>query len=104
MLNTDTLVQHSGPSSLVAMLNEQPDKKRTILHLLHYIPERRGTDFDTVEDVIPLHNLHVSVKVDRSVKAVTLVPQNRTVDFKRSNKRIELTIKELAGHQMIVFS
>jgi hypothetical protein len=86
------------------MLNEQEDKKRTILHMLHYIPERRGTEFDIVEDIIPLYNLKVSVRSERKVNSVMLVPQNQAIPFKVNNQRVEFDLKELNGHQMIAFS
>jgi hypothetical protein len=45
-----------------------------VLHLLHYIPERRGRAFDVIEDVISVHDGHVSVRAPRPVRAVTLMP------------------------------
>jgi hypothetical protein len=104
LLNPNPLVQHSGPSSVIALLNDQAAQKRSVLHLLHYIAERRGTDFDTIEDVIPLYNVNVSVLPPRSVNKVTLVPQNENVAFTRKNGRIEFLLKELKGHQMIAYS
>jgi hypothetical protein len=104
LLHPQTLVKHSGPSSVIAMLNEQEDKKRTILHMLHYIPERRGTEFDIVEDIIPVYNLKVSVRSERKVNSVMLVPQNQAIPFKVNNQRVEFDLKELNGHQMIAFS
>lgn len=104
LLHPHTLVRHSGPSSVIAMLNNQEHKKRTILHVLHYIPERRGTEFDTIEDIIPLYNLAISVLPGRKISNVTLVPQNQPIPFKVNNQRIEFTIKEVTGHQMIAFS
>jgi hypothetical protein len=53
-----------GPSTLMTTINAQVEKKRLIVHVLHYIPERRGEQFDTIEDVIPLHNVGVSVRMD----------------------------------------
>jgi hypothetical protein len=104
LLHPQTLVKHSGPSSVIALLNEQVAKKRSVLHLLHYIPERRGTEFDIIEDVIPIYNLKVSVKLENKVSKVMLVPQNTAVPFKTNNQRIEFEIKEVIGHQMIAFS
>ncbi len=75
-----------------------------MLHLLHYTPERRGTDFDTIEDVLPVYNIQLSVKNNRKVNAVTLVPQNQNLSFQITGDRIEFTLKELNGHQMIAFS
>lgn len=45
-------------------INVQEEQKRLVLHALHYIPERRGEQFDTIEDIIPLHNIGVSIKMD----------------------------------------
>jgi hypothetical protein len=50
---------------VIATLNEQPAENRRIVHLLHYVPEHRGKDFDVLEDVIPLYNLPVSVQTPR---------------------------------------
>ena len=97
-------VRHEGPSTMLAMLNEQKEKKRNVLHLLHYIPERRGADFDVVEDVIPLYNIAVSVKPSMAVKKVLLVPQMKPVPFKQAGGRIEMTVPEIRGHQMIELS
>ena len=101
MLLPDPLVRVEGPSTLLAALNEQPRRKRQVLHLLHYIPERRGQDFDVIEDVIPLHGLTVSVRSDRPVAAVTLVPQGAGLPFQARAGRTEFTIPALVGHQMI---
>ena len=42
MLLPEPLVRHGGPSTLLVTLNEQAAHERQVLHLLHYIPERRG--------------------------------------------------------------
>ncbi|MEO1237199.1 MAG: alpha-amylase family protein, partial [Planctomycetota bacterium] len=57
-----TLAEHDGPSTVIVTLNDQPAESRYALHLQHYIPERRGDAFDTVEDVIPLHDLSLTVR------------------------------------------
>lgn len=67
-------VRAQGPSTLMITLNEQPEEKWRVLHLLHIIPERRGEEFDTIEDVIPVYNIHASVRADFSAQEVTLVP------------------------------
>jgi len=78
---------------------------RWIVHLLNYIPERRGEDFDTMQkNVIPIHNIHVSVRIPRRVGSVTLVPQNKPLEFKQAKGRVEFTVPKLEGHQMIAVS
>jgi hypothetical protein len=85
-------------------MNEQRAKNRKVLHLLYYTPERRGTDFDVIEDIVPLYNTAVSIRVPGTIRSVTLAPQQVTLPFKQVNGRIEFTLPELKGHQMVVFS
>ena len=42
------LTSHDGPSSLELKLNCQPDKRRYILHALHYIPVKKGRKMEIV--------------------------------------------------------
>jgi hypothetical protein len=97
----EPLVRVDGPSSLLAMLNEQPAERRWVLHLLHYVPERRGQAFDVIEDVIPLFDLAVSIRADRDIAEVMTVPQEEAVDYETRAGRVELTLPRLDGHQMI---
>ncbi len=101
MLLPEPLVRVKAPSTLLAALNEQPDERRWVLHLLHYIPERRGADFDTIEDVIPLHDLRVSVRADREVRAVRCVPGGPELPAETSGGRVEFTLPVLTGCQII---
>ena len=63
MLLPDPLLRHDGPSGLLTSVNEQPAENRWVVHLLHYVPERRGQDFDVIEDVLPLYDVPVSLRL-----------------------------------------
>ena len=97
----EPLVRADGPSALLATLNEQPDEKRRVLHLLYYVPERRGQAFDVIEDVIPLHDVKVSVRAEGAVSAVTCVPQGEDLAFESRDGRVEFVLPKLVGHQII---
>jgi hypothetical protein len=97
----EPLLRVKGPSTVIATLNEQPAENRRIVHLLHYVPEHRGKDFDVLEDVIPLYNLPVSVQTPKKIRQVTLVPQNTPLKFEQKGNRVEFTLPELNGHQMV---
>jgi len=101
ILLPEPLVCHDGPSTVVATLNRQRAEKRLILHLLHYIPERRAADFDTIEDIIPLHDLTLSVKASGKVRSVRCVPDGAMLDFAMRAGRVEFILPKLEGHQMI---
>ena len=104
LLLPDPLVRHDGPSTVLATLNEQADAHRWVLHLLHYIPERRGMDFDVIEDIIPLYDLGVSVRTDRPVTAVTLAPEGDALDFRMEDGRVTFTVPKLHGHQIVALT
>ncbi|MBS1251682.1 MAG: hypothetical protein MAG451_00715 [Anaerolineales bacterium] len=95
------LVRHEGPSTLQVTVNEQPVENRWVVHLLHYVPERRGEDFDVIEDVIPLYDVKVSVRVPREVTEVAGVPERQPLNFQQNGDRVEFVLPQLAGHQMI---
>ncbi len=97
----EPLVRVDAPSTLLATLNEQAKPKRRILHLLHYIPERRGTAFDVIEDVIPLYNVAVSLQSARNPRRIQCVPDGPTLESTVSGGRVEFVVPELRGHQMI---
>ena len=65
------------------------------------MPERRGLDFDVIEDVIPVGDVSVSVKIPRKVREVVAVPQGLKLAFAEKGGRVEFTLRRLDGHQMI---
>ncbi len=101
LLLPDPLIRHTGPSTTLATLNEQADQGRWVLHLLHYVPERRSQDIDIIEDVIPLHNLEVSVRLPKPVTSVSCVPQQQSLEFVESEGRVRFVVPVVAGHQMV---
>lgn len=103
MLLPEPLVRHDGPSSLRVGLTEQPAEHRWILHLLHYIPERRGRLFDTIEDVIPLHDLSVSVRVPGGVRSVTREPGGEPLPYAARDGRVDVRIDRMDGHALLAF-
>ena len=101
LLLPQPLVRHDGPTTMQVTVNEQHRENRWVLHLLHYIPERRGQDFDVLEDVIPLHDVRLSVRVPEKVEEVARVPENKPLGFEQKDGRVELVLPRLDGHQMI---
>lgn len=97
----DPLVQVAGPTATLAALNAQQDLDRRVLHLLHYVPERRAAQFDVIEDVVPLYDVAVSLRADREVARVVCVPQGPALDFDVVDGRVTFTVPEIRGHQMV---
>ncbi|MGF7060901.1 alpha-amylase family protein [Brassicibacter mesophilus] len=101
MLLPEPLVRHNGPSTMIATLNEQAKEKRWILHLLHYIPEKRCEDIHVIEDVIPLYNIDISMRTSSKVKKLSIVPDMEELKFNMRNERLLFTLPKLNGHSMI---
>lgn len=101
MLLPDPVLRHDGPSTLLATVNRQDREGRLVVHLLHYIPERLSQTIDVIEDVIPLHDVRLSLRVPGRVNEVQLVPEMRVIDFQSVGERIEFTIPRINGHQVV---
>ena len=97
----DPAVRVDAPTATIAALNRQPAEERLVLHLLHYVPERRGEASDIVEDVVPLYGVSVSLRVDAPVTSVALVPQGEALTFHQSEGRVTFTVPKVEGHQMV---
>jgi hypothetical protein len=104
LLLPEPLVRHSGPSTLQVTVNEQAADKRWVVHLLHYIPERRSQTIDIIEDVIPLDDVKVSIKVPAAVTGVACVPEAVPLAYRQVGDRVQFALPRLVGHQMIALS
>lgn len=101
LLLPEPLLRHGGPSTLQVTVNAQPAWPRLVVHLLHYIPERRGNDFDVIEDVIPLHDVKLSLRVEQPVRSVRCVPEGAALPFVQQSGRLEFVVPKVVGHQMV---
>jgi hypothetical protein len=96
-------LRHDGPSTLLATVTAQTAQERWIVHLLHYIPQRRATELEVIEDVIPLFQVKVSLKAPRKVRQVVPRPeQAEPLDTWEAGSRLEFVVPKIEGHQMIV--
>ncbi len=85
----------------VATLLEQKD--RYIAHLLYAIPTKRGKNIEIIEDIYPVNDVELAVKVKENVKRVYLAPQNTDVDFTVDNGYVKVKGIKIDCHQMVVF-
>jgi hypothetical protein len=95
----DRLVRHDGPSTVQVTVNAQ--QGRWAVHVLHYIPERRAAEFDTVNDVIPLHDLTIRLQVPAPVRAVTLEPAAQRLPYSETDGVLTLTLPRVDGHALV---
>jgi hypothetical protein len=103
LLLPEPVLRIGGPSTLLATVNDQRAERRWVVHLLHYVPERRGRDFDVIEDVIPVDDVEVSLRIPGRVRAVRAVPRGTALPFAEKDGRVDCVLPRLEGHQMLAF-
>lgn len=101
MLLPEPILRHNGPSTLISTINKQQKENRAVIHLLHYIPQRICEEIDIIQDVIPLYDVKISVKLSGSVQNVMTVPKQEQLKYELKDGRIDFTVPKVNGHQMI---
>ena len=96
------LIQHNGPSSVITNLMEQREENRFVLHILHYIPQRKCKQLDIVDDVIPIYNLEMKLHIEKPVSRIYLAPQLTQLPFTQDISTLMFKIPEINGHQMCI--
>ncbi len=94
------LVELAGPTSLQATLTRQGEGH--VLHLLHYIPEKRGLNFEIVENRLPVLETEVEVRI-RASSAQT-VPDLKSLVLVETEQGVRFTLPAFSGHQMVYLS
>ena len=102
LLLPDPLTVTDAPSTAQVTMLRQEEAGRTVVHLLHYIPERRGLAFDVIEDVIPLFEVGLAFQTPQPPEKVTLVPTGQPLPFEYRDGYVHVTVPEVRGHQALV--
>lgn len=95
--------EHLPTTAEVYALRQPDHHNRMIVHIVHAVPQRRGTNIDIVEDVHPLFDVRLSVRVDAPVEEVLLVPGEVTLPHETTEGVTWVTIPKIEGHQVVVF-
>jgi hypothetical protein len=100
----DPLVTTDAPSTAHITLTRQSAPQRTMAHVLHYIPEQRYQNIQTVEEVIPLRDVRLSVRLEQEPGGVYLAPEGTSLPFTWADGRVEVVIPEVRGYALIAFA
>ena len=117
LLGNDMTVQCNLPSTARVTLMRQEERQRYVLHLLYANTVSRGGAIqlggtktgqgravEVIEELLPLTDVAVEIKLPREVRTVTLEPQGETIPVLRENRELKLCLETLTCHQMIVFA
>ncbi len=98
--NERTLEVSGLPDRGIATLRYQEKESRYIAHLLFTHTSVRGKNIEIIEDTVPVFNVKVSVKLGKKPCSVTLVPENKPLDFSFENGVLSFTVPEINIHSM----
>lgn len=102
LIGDSKTVETDLPAQGVTTLMEQPAENRLVHHLLYASPVRRGQKTEIIEDILPVYDIHVSLRTDKAPKRVYLAPANTDLPFTYDDGTVHYTLPKLYIHQMIV--
>ncbi len=90
---------HNLPSTAIVTVRQQDSDLLT--HLLHYVHQRRGHVLDVIEDVLPLHNVEISIRAENPPQAVRLVPEKQDLAFTYEQGYVRFNVPKVNGYQIV---
>jgi hypothetical protein len=97
------MVETSLPARGIVTLQRQEKEQRYVQHLLYNTPVKKGR-VEVIEDIVPLHNTAVTLRLPKPVKRVYLAPQGTELPFTADStgQSVSFTLPLLENHQMVV--
>ena len=89
------------PSAGRINMLHQPDRNRYVVHLLYAPPLQRGRCL-VIEDMVPLHDIPVELRVPEKVKKAYTVPNENRLIPELSGDKTKVTIPTLQCHCTVV--
>jgi hypothetical protein len=90
----DAWIQAELPTTVQAYVLTKHDG--VLVHLLHYVPERRGSRLDIVEDRLPVRTFSLSLR--GSYREVQIVPSQTLLPIRSSGERTTIDVPDFDGH------
>ncbi len=103
LLGEEKSIKTNLGSMGIVTLQEQKQENRFIAHMLYAVPTKRGKNIEIIEDLYPVYDIELSVKLPKDVKRVYLAPENKEIPFENNNGNINVRIDKVHCHQMVVF-
>ena len=90
---------HNLPSTAVVTVRKQDAD--LIVHLLHYVPQRRGRTLDVIEDVLPLSGVRLQVAAAQRPSSVRRVPEMKDVAWQWRDGYVDIEVSTVNGYQIV---
>ncbi len=104
------------PSISRVSMTRQVAESRYVVHLLHANTINRGGpmklaggtvagrqgSFEVIDELLPVRDVEIRVRVPESVRRVTLEPQGEDVPFEATDGAVDVCLDQFTCHQMVV--
>jgi len=90
------------PAQGIVTLQSQPKQSRWVQHTLYASPVKRGKGIEIIEDVLPLYDVAISVRVPQPVRRLYLAPSMEELPFEQQGETVSYVLPKLVCHQMAV--
>ena len=104
LLGDEITVDASLPSTARLTVTRDEINRRIIVHLLYADIVKRGRNTEVIEDLPPLYDTKLLLRIPETVRSVTMEPQHDGLPFRQSGGKVETVVPLFRCHQMIAFS
>lgn len=101
LLGSDRTLKTNLPSEAVTTLMNNSEGNYYLQQVLYAVPKKRGNTIEVIEDIVPIFDITVEIKVPNKITCVKLVPQDTSLDFIQTDNTIIYSIPKIDCHQMI---
>ena len=102
VLLPEPMVRANAPTTAQITVTRQEQESRTMVHVIHYIPERRAQTTDTIQDVIPLHDVRVALRCETAPSKVYLTPDGQELESDWRDRYVEVRVPKVEGYAVVV--
>ncbi|CAG7650842.1 hypothetical protein PAESOLCIP111_06187 [Paenibacillus solanacearum] len=95
-------LETSLPAQGIVTLMKQPAASRYVNHLLYASPVKRGSGIEVIEDLLPVLDTQVTLRLQEQVKRVYLAPQGQELPFEQNGSSVRFQVPSFQCHQMVV--
>lgn len=101
LLLPQRLLITDAPPTTEATVTRQGN--RHIVHLVNYQPNRRGAHVEVIEEVVPLRDVKIGVRMEHAPSKVYTAPNETALPVEFAEGRATVTVPIVREHAMVVF-
>jgi len=102
LIYDDPMMRVTMPSAGRVSLLHQPDQRRYVAHLLYGPALQRGRCL-VIEDLVPLYDVPLEVRLPETARRAYLVPGGGELPIERSDGAIKVVVPSVQCHRAVAF-